>query len=96
MISTRIAILPSQTTGETVPGSRRAEVRNVGVTKVIEVIGSSTESSDDAVREALSAASRSVRGISLIEVISTSCEVADGRITRWDVLVKMQFPVEPR
>jgi flavin-binding protein dodecin len=68
----------------------------VGVTKVIEVIGSSTESSDDAVREALSAASRSVRGISLIEVISTSCEVADGRITRWDVLVKMQFPVEPR
>jgi flavin-binding protein dodecin len=68
----------------------------VGVTKVIEVIGSSTDSSDDAVREALSAASRSVRGISLIEVISTSCEVADGRITRWDVLVKMQFPVEPR
>ncbi|MDX6523551.1 MAG: Dodecin [Gaiellales bacterium] len=68
----------------------------MGVTKVIEVIGSSTESSDDAVREALSAASRSVRGISLIEVISTSCEVADGRITRWDVLVKMQFPVEPR
>ena len=68
----------------------------MGVTKVIEVIGSSAESSDDAVREALSAASRSVRGISLIEVISTSCEVADGRITRWDVLVKMQFPVEPR
>ena len=68
----------------------------MGVTKVIEVIGSSTESSDDAVREALSAASRSVRGISLIEVISTSCEVADGRITRWDVLVKMRFPVEPR
>ena len=46
--------------------------------------------------EALSAASRSVRGISLIEVISTSCEVADGSIVRWDVLVKMQFPVEPR
>lgn len=68
----------------------------MGVTKVIEVIGSSGESSDDAVREALSAASRSVRGITLIEVISTRCEVADGRITRWDVLVKMQFPVEPR
>jgi dodecin len=68
----------------------------VGVTKVIEVIGSSTESSDDAVREALAAASRSVRGISLIEVISTTCQVADGGITRWDVLVKMQFPVEPR
>ncbi len=68
----------------------------MGVTKVIEVIGSSAESSDDAVREALSAASRSVRGITRIEVISISCEVKDGHIARWDVLAKMQFPVEPR
>ncbi|MDX6521375.1 MAG: Dodecin [Gaiellales bacterium] len=68
----------------------------MGVTKVIEVIGSSSESSDDAVREALSAASRSIRGITRVEVISTSCEVKDGHIARWDVLAKMQFPVEPR
>jgi flavin-binding protein dodecin len=68
----------------------------VGVTKVIEVIGSSSESSDDAVREALSAASRSIRGITRVEVISINCEVKDGHIARWDVLAKMQFPVEPR
>jgi flavin-binding protein dodecin len=68
----------------------------VSVTKVIEVIGSSTESSDDAVREALSAASRSIRGITRIDVTSISCEVRDGHIARWDVLTKMQFPVEPR
>ena len=68
----------------------------MGVTKVIEVIGSSSESSDDAVREALSAASRSIRGITRVEVISISCEVKDGHIARWDVLAKMQFPVEPR
>ena len=68
----------------------------MGVTKVIEVIGSSTESSDEAVREALSAASRSIRGITRIEVTSISCEVKDGHISRWDVLAKMQFPVEPR
>jgi len=68
----------------------------VTVTKVIEVIGSSTESSDDAVRQALVAATRSIRGISKIEVMSLTCEVADGSITRWDVLVKIQFPVEPR
>ncbi len=66
------------------------------VTKVIEVIGSSTESSDDAVRQALVAATRSIRGITKIEVMSLTCEVADGTITRWDVLVKMLFPVEPR
>lgn len=68
----------------------------MGVTKVIEVIGSSSESSDDAVREALSAASRSIRGITRVEVISINCEVKDGHIARWDVLAKMQFPVEPR
>jgi len=27
---------------------------------------------------------------------STTCEVTDGQVSRWDVLVKMQFPVEPR
>jgi flavin-binding protein dodecin len=66
------------------------------VTKVIEVIGSSTESSDDAVQQALLAASRSIRGIRRIEVLSTSCEVADGQIDRWEVLVKIHFPVEAR
>ncbi len=66
------------------------------VTKVIEVIGSSPLGSDDAVREALAAASRSIRGITHIEVVSVTCEVTDGEISRWDALVKIRFPVEPR
>jgi len=68
----------------------------VTVTKVIDVIGSSTESSDDAVRKALDASTRSIRGITKLEIVSTTCEVSDGQITRWDVLVRMLFPVEPR
>jgi flavin-binding protein dodecin len=94
MISTRIAILPRELTANGI--RRRLRGGIVSVTKVIEVIGSSTESSDDAVREALSAASRSIRGITRIDVTSISCEVRDGHIARWDVLTKMQFPVEPR
>jgi dodecin len=66
------------------------------VTKVIEVIGSSPNGSDDAVREAFEAASRSIRGISRIDIISVSAVVEDGAIVRWDALVKVQFPVEPR
>jgi flavin-binding protein dodecin len=66
------------------------------VTKVIEVIGTSSESSDDAIRQALASASRSIRGISRIDVISVSCDVQDADIARWNVLVKIQFPVEPR
>ncbi len=66
------------------------------VTKIIEVIGSSAEGSDDAVREAVNAASRSIRGISNVEVVSINCEVGDGAIARWNALVKIAFPVEPR
>jgi flavin-binding protein dodecin len=66
------------------------------VTKVIEVIGSSTLGSDDAVREALAAAQRSIRGISKVEVVSVSCDVTDGEIATWRAWVKILFPVEPK
>ena len=66
------------------------------VTKVIEVIGSSETGSDDAVREALAAAQRSIRGITSVEVNEVTCVVEDGAIARWEALVKIYFPVEPR
>ena len=68
----------------------------MAVTKVIEVIGSSATGSDDAVREALAAAQRSIRGITSIEVTQVTCVVEDGAIARWEALVKIYFPVEPR
>jgi dodecin len=97
MIKTRTRYPPGALKAEN--GIRARDDRRrttVAVTKVIEVIGTSTEGSDDAVREALVAASRSIRGISRIDVVSVSCDVEDGGIARWNVLVKIQFPVEPR
>jgi dodecin len=66
------------------------------VTKVIEVIGISSVSSDDAVREAVTAASRSIRGIRQVDVESITCDVDKDQIVRWHALVKIKFPVEPR
>jgi dodecin len=66
------------------------------VTKVIEVIGTSAQGSDDAVREAVTAAGRSIRGITAVEVVSLTCDVEEGNIARWNALVKLSFPVEPR
>ena len=66
------------------------------VTKVIEVVGSSSKGSDDAVREAVRAASRSIRGISRVEVVSLSCSVTSGDVAQWHALVKLSFPVEPK
>jgi flavin-binding protein dodecin len=68
----------------------------VPVTKVIEVIGSSAEGADAAVREAVGSAGRSIRGISHVDVVSVTCDVEDGEIARWNALVKIAFPVEPR
>jgi flavin-binding protein dodecin len=68
----------------------------VPVTKVIEVIGSSSEGADAAVREAVAAASRSIRGISHVDVLSVNCDVEKDQIVRWNALVKIAFPVEPR
>ena len=62
------------------------------VTKVIEVIGTSDQGSDDAVREAVTAAGRSIRGISAVEVVSVTCDVEDGNIARWNALVKLVVP----
>jgi len=68
----------------------------MGVTKVIEVIGTSPASSDDAIREAVAAASKSIRGITNVDVIELTCDIEQGVITRWNALVKISFPVEPR
>jgi dodecin len=66
------------------------------VTKVIEVIGTSGSGADDAVREAVVSASRSIRGITAVDVESVTCDVEKGQIVRWHALVKIRFPVEPR
>ncbi|HUZ84620.1 MAG TPA: dodecin family protein [Gaiellales bacterium] len=66
----------------------------MSVTKVIEVVGHSSQGTDEAVREAVTAASRSIRGISRVDVETISCEVADDQVVGWNVLVKISFPVE--
>jgi flavin-binding protein dodecin len=68
----------------------------VPVTKVIEVIGSSDQGSDAAVREAVTSAGRSIRGITHVDIVSVTCDVEDGGVVRWNALVKLSFPVEPR
>lgn len=68
----------------------------MGVTKVIEVIGLSPVSSDEAVREAVRAASRSIRGVSRVDVISVTCDVTDNDVSQWHALVKISFPVESK
>ena len=65
-----------------------------GVVKVIEVVGSSPTSFSDAVRNAVSTASQTIRNITGVDVISSNASVEDGEITLYKVQVKIAFLVD--
>jgi flavin-binding protein dodecin len=66
----------------------------VAVIKTIDLVGVSTESWRDAAVQALSEASKTIRGISGMEVLDTSCNVADGQISEYLTHVRIRFRIE--
>ena len=64
------------------------------VVKVIELVGSSPESFSDAVRNAVSIASESIRNITGVEVLGSNADVDGGNITIYKVNCKIAFLVE--
>jgi dodecin len=66
------------------------------VVKVIELVGSSTNSFSDAVRNAVKTASQTIRNITGVDVISSNATVEDGEITNYKVAVKIAFVIEGR
>jgi len=64
-----------------------------GAVKVIEIIGISSKSFDDAVAQALDKASKSVKGITGFEITKHMASVKDGKISQYKVNVKLAFPV---
>ena len=64
------------------------------VYKKVEITGSSSESSDQAVRNAISKAGQSLRNIDWFEVIETRGEVKQNAVAHWQVTVKIGFRLE--
>ena len=65
-----------------------------GAIKVIEVIGVSSVSFDDAVKNAVDKAAESISAITGVEVQSMSAKVEDGRITQYRSALKLAFIVK--
>ncbi|MDQ3877152.1 MAG: dodecin family protein [Actinomycetota bacterium] len=66
-----------------------------GVVKITELVGSSPNSFSDAVRNAVKEASKTIRGIQGVEVMSSNASVNDsGELTNYKVNVKIAFLVE--
>lgn len=66
----------------------------MGVYNTIELEGVSTESWGDAAREALREASRTIRHISKMDVIGTSCAIRDNGISEYRTAVRLYFEIE--
>ena len=66
----------------------------MAVIKTIDLVGVSSESWRDAANQALAEASKTIRGITGMEVLETSCKVADGHITEYLTHVRIRFRIE--
>jgi flavin-binding protein dodecin len=64
----------------------------MAVTKIIELVGSSNQSSDDAVQQALGAARQTLRNIKAVDVVSTG--LRGETLDEWRALVRISFLVE--
>ena len=64
------------------------------VAKVIELVGTSEVGWDDAAAQAVKAASRSIHGISGIEVTNMTAKVENGKIVAFKTTVKVAFAVD--
>ena len=64
------------------------------VTKVIELVGESKQSWQEAVEMAVSEASKTIRNITGVHVKNMTANVANGAIVEYKADVEIAFPVE--
>jgi dodecin len=64
------------------------------VYKLVEIVGTSTTGSDDAIRNAIETAAKTIRRIDWFEVLETRGHVADGKVDHYQVTLKVGFRVE--
>ena len=64
------------------------------VYKHVDLTGSSTKSSDDAVRIALAIAAKSIRGMHWFQILETRGQIKDGAVEHWQVTIRVGFTLE--
>ena len=74
--------------------SREAVNPEDHVYRVIELVGTSDESIEDAINSAVSRASSTLRNLRWFEVVRTSGHIADGMVRHYQVTMKVGFTME--
>jgi flavin-binding protein dodecin len=61
------------------------------VYKIIELVGSSTTSSDDAIRNAIETAAKTLNQLNWFEVVETRGHISGGKVAHFQVTLKVGF-----
>jgi len=62
--------------------------------KKIEIVGTSTTGTDDAIRNAIARAAKSIHHMDWFEVVEHRGHIVDGRVAHWQVTLKIGFRLE--
>ncbi len=64
------------------------------VYKIIELVGSSTNSWEDAAKNAVEKASKSLRDLRVAEILKLDMKIEDGKVTAYRARVQLSFKYE--
>jgi dodecin len=62
--------------------------------KVVELVGSSPISSDDAIKNAIERAAKTLHHLNWFEVVETRGHITDGKVAHFQVTIKVGFRIE--
>jgi dodecin len=62
--------------------------------KLIELVGSSTVGTDDAIRNAIAKAALTIKHMDWFEVVETRGHIVNGQIAHYQVTIKIGFRIE--
>lgn len=64
------------------------------VYKSLELTGSSDKSSDEAIRNAIARAAKTMHNLDWFEVVETRGHIQDGKVAHWQVTLKIGFRLD--
>ena len=67
---------------------------NDHIYKIIEIVGTSTNSSDDAIQQAITKSGKTLRNLDWFEVIETRGHIVDSKIAHFQVKIKIGFRLD--
>jgi dodecin len=88
------AIIPKRGGNTRTTGRAKEEVMAESVYKVIELVGTSTESWEKAAKAAVDRAGKSLRDLRVAEVVQQDLQLKNGKVEAYRAKVKVSFKFE--